>query len=111
MDEAQLLEDYHRLYWTRLMTITGYEMHQDRKWPLGPDVVQECQAVEAMPAVNQDEWIPVFEPARFNEVHGPLEIDHSRLTQHQLKQWAQRCAEIRRTIKEKARLQTGNEEK
>ena len=40
--EEQLLADYHRLNWTRLMVITDYETDQARKWPLGPDIVEEC---------------------------------------------------------------------
>ena len=49
VDEEQLVEDYSRLFWTRLMTIepqtawhVGYELGQERKWPLGPDIVEEC---------------------------------------------------------------------
>ena len=63
------------------MTIAGYEMGQDRKWPLGPDVVEECQAVEALRPADQDEWAPVFEPTSFNDIHGPLEVEPYRLTQ------------------------------
>ena len=87
MDEDQLLEDYRTLSWTRMMTITqdtawnaGYEMGQERKWPLGPDIVEECQAVEELPEVEPDAWRPLFEPADFNEAHGPLEIEAYRLT-------------------------------
>ena len=45
VDEDQVLVDFNNLYWTRLMRIENYELEQDRKWQLGPDVVEECQAV------------------------------------------------------------------
>ena len=42
IDEEELLEDYRLLYWTKLMRIEDYEVEVERKWPLGPDVVEEC---------------------------------------------------------------------
>ena len=39
----QLLEDYRHLYWTCLMVVDGYEAHQDRKYAMGPNVVEECE--------------------------------------------------------------------
>ena len=45
VDEEQLLADYKNIYWTRLMCIENYEQDQERKWPLGPDIAEECQAV------------------------------------------------------------------
>ena len=88
LDEEQLLEDYRHLYWTRLMVLEGYETGQERKWPLGPDVVEECQAVEQLPEARQHEWEPLFEPADFNEQHGPLELDRYRLTSAEMEAWA-----------------------
>ena len=41
VDEDQLLADYRLLSWTRLMQIQDYESNLPRKWPLGPDVVEE----------------------------------------------------------------------
>ena len=41
-EEEQLLVDYRNLYWTRLMCIADYELDQERKWPMGPDLVEEC---------------------------------------------------------------------
>ena len=52
--EEQLLQDYRLLYWTRLMVIDGYEPDHDRKWPLGPDVVEECRAVDRLHPGNED---------------------------------------------------------
>ena len=80
MDEIQVLEDYRNLSWTRLMIINDYEVHQKRKWPLGPDIVEECQAVDELPIVDPDHWTPVFEPTDFNDTHGPLQLDDYRLS-------------------------------
>ena len=65
VDEAQILEDYRHLYWTRLMIMNGYEAHQERKWPMGPDDFEECEAVANLPAVDPDQWSPLFEPTDF----------------------------------------------
>ena len=116
VDEDRLLDDYRTLSWTRLMTIApetawnaGFEMGQERKWPLGPDIVEECQAVEELPAAEPDAWKPLFEPTEFNDAHGPLEVAAYKLTDAQLLQWAQRCVKIRAEIAEKAMRQINQE--
>lgn len=75
VDEDKLLFDYHNLFWSRLMKIQDYEAGQDRKWPLGPDIVEECKAVEALPEVDMNDWVPLFEPVNFNQTHGPLTLE------------------------------------
>ena len=72
VDEAQLLDNYRNTYWTRLMVLEDYECHHDRKWPMGPDIFEECEAVSNLPAVEQDSWTPLFEPIDFNEANQPL---------------------------------------
>ena len=52
VDEAKLLEDYKHTYWSRLVTVGADELEQERKWPLGPDIVEECQAVANMEEVD-----------------------------------------------------------
>ena len=42
IDEAKLLEDYKNTYWSRLVTVDADELEQERKWPFGPDIVEEC---------------------------------------------------------------------
>ena len=42
IDEEEILEQLRLLSWTRLMSIEGYQTGEERKWPLGPDVVEEC---------------------------------------------------------------------
>ena len=94
IDEEQLLEDYRNLYWTRLMTIEDYEPDLDRKYPLGPDVVEECRAVTDLDPVNVENWSPLFEPEEFNREHGPLLIENFRLPPDDLKAWAERAVKL-----------------
>ena len=51
---------------------------------MGPDIVEECQAVEEMPEVESNPWKPLFEPTEFNEEHGPLDVAAYKLTDDQL---------------------------
>ena len=41
---------------------------EERKFPLGPDVVEECQAVVDMHLLdnNDQDWSPLFEPNDYN---------------------------------------------
>ena len=103
VDEEQINQDYRHLYWTRLMLITKYECHEERKWPLGPDIIEECQAVANLPDMDQDTWCPGFEPNEFNAAHGPLQIDKYRLTNDELEEWAVRAIKIRQKIVDQAK--------
>ena len=42
IDEQQLQEYYNHLYWTRLIPVEDYQEGEDRKKPLGPDIIEEC---------------------------------------------------------------------
>ena len=42
IDAAQIQEYFKNLYWTRLVSVGEDQLGQDRKWPLGPDIVEEC---------------------------------------------------------------------
>ena len=101
--------DYKNLYWTRLMSIGDFEVDQARKWQLGPDLIEECQAVVDMEAVDPDEWEPLFDPHKFNVDNGPLELEQYRLPQEDLRAWAERCVKLRETIAAKAKRQTVEE--
>ena len=59
----------------------------ERKFPLGPDVVEECQAVVDLQQQdnNEQEWSPLFEPNDFNQTHGPLVIKEYQLSNEDLK--------------------------
>ena len=72
----------------------------ERKWPLGPDVVEECTAVAAMD--EQDDWSPLFEPNRFNEEHKPLILTDYLLSEEELEVWGETCTAIREQISKKA---------
>ena len=52
IDEDQLLIDYKNLYWTRLIITNPYESEVIRKFQLGPDIVEECSAVDGLPEVD-----------------------------------------------------------
>ena len=71
-------------------------------WPLGPDVVEECRAVAELPAVDSDSWSPLFEPVEFNEAHAPLQVEDYRLSQEELKTWAERVIMLRTAISDRA---------
>ena len=102
--EEQLLQDYKHIYWTRLMVIGAQPHAEERKWPLGPDIVEECQAVAALPLEEEnDHWAPLFEPTKFNAEHGPLKLEDYRLSADELKEWAERAVVIRASIAEKAK--------
>ena len=103
------MADYRNLYWTRLMQVEGFEPsmetdgdHQPYRWPLGPDIVEECSAVAAMPAVDPDDWVPLFEPNDFVEANGLLEIEQYRLPSEDLQTWADRAVRLRASIAERA---------
>ena len=51
------------------MAIQGFETGTNRKFKLGPDLVEECMAVIQMPDDDQSDWQPIFEPHDFNERH------------------------------------------
>ena len=80
----------------------GFEERQERKLPLGPDLVEECQAVDAIVEGEYEPFAPLFDPVQFNEAHGPLELEDYRLPQADLRDWAERCVSIRAAIKERA---------
>ena len=87
VDEELLLEEYDKLFWTRLMVIQDYAAEHERKYPMGPDIIEECQEVAALPAIEADQWQPLFEPLKYNEEHGPLTLAASRLSQEELQSW------------------------
>ena len=98
-DSKQLLLDFKNLYWTRLMTIDGFEAGLDRKIPIGPDLVEECQTVMDLPPVDPDVWAPTFDPTDFNEKNRPLYIDDYKMSEPELKYWSVRATILRKKIK------------
>lgn len=47
------------------MIIDGYEGKHDRKHPLGPDIVEELQALHLVDEDPPAEWKPKFDPDTF----------------------------------------------
>ena len=65
-----------------------YQAGEDRKNPLGPDIVEECQAIANMEEADDGNWAPLFEPTEFNEAHKPLKVEQYRLPKEDLQTWA-----------------------
>lgn len=65
-----MLKEYQNVYWSRLIAVQGFQAVQDDenryKWPLGPDIVEECNAVAELPAVDNEAWTPLYDPYDFN---------------------------------------------
>ena len=67
----------------------GFQVGEDRKCPLGQDIIEECQAIENMEEVNDDDLAPLFEPTEFNEEHKPLKLEQYMLPKEDLQTWAE----------------------
>ena len=89
IDEQQLLEFYNHLYWTRLISLEDYREGEDRKYPLGPDIVEECQAIANLEEEDNHSWAPLYEPTEFNEEHKPLKLEQYKLPKEDLLTWAE----------------------
>ena len=85
------------------MSIDNYEAEQERRWKLGPDIVEECQAVAVMPLVDPDAWLPLFEPHDFGRANQPLLVEQYQLSQDELRNWAERAVKLRKGIAERAK--------
>ena len=48
VDEDQVLLDFKHLNWTRLMVVHQLEPDQRWMWKMGPDLIEECQAVAVL---------------------------------------------------------------
>ena len=105
VDEAQVMEDYKNLYWSRLIAVDGFQVVPDDegrfRWPMGPEIIEECNFVADLPGDETDSWAPLFDPNAFKDAHGPLEIEKFRLPQEDLKAWALKAVQLRKDIVEK----------
>ena len=97
-----LLEDYRTLNWSRLQAVHEFGIEEVTMYPLGPDIVEECQAVAQLSRDSVANWAPLFEPGMFNEAHGPLTVADYGLSQDGLRVWAERTIKIRAVINSKA---------
>ena len=98
VDAEQLLKDYKNAYWTRVLDLQQFEAGQDRKLPMGPDLVEECSDVADLPQVEPGNWKPLFEPLRFNEANGPLTLEEFKLNPDLLRYWAEACSKMRKDV-------------
>ena len=85
------------------MSVDDCEVDQERKYPIGPDAIEECHAVADIPPDDCEDWNPLFDPHKFIDEYGPLEIEKYRFKPEDLRKWAERCVKLRATIAGKAR--------
>ena len=50
------------------MTIKDYEVEVMRKYPLGPDILEEVRAVSTIMMDRDQSWAPLFDPEEFNKL-------------------------------------------
>ena len=88
MDETTIYQVYKNCFWTRLIAVEGFQAVRDDedayKWPIGPEILEECNAVAELPQVDANSWEPLFDHNQFQEQNGPLEIEKFRLPQEDL---------------------------
>jgi len=85
------------------MVIEDFEEGRSRKHDIGPDVLEEVQAVFDLPEDEEvDQWRAYFDPEHFIAENQPLTLDRFRLTTPELKTWAERMTKIRADITAKA---------
>lgn len=86
------------------MAVESFEAGVDRKHLIGPDLVSELRdLIEAGEEVDIDQWRAVFDPESFAKEHQPLSLERFKLSEGELKEWAERCSRIRAEINEKAK--------
>ena len=84
------------------MQPTQLEDNQSYRYSLGPDIVEECNAVAALPIVDPDSWVPLFDPHDFVEAQGPLQVEQYQLPSEDLQTWAERAVKLRANIVDSA---------
>lgn len=78
------------------MVIEDFEAGLDRKHALGRDIVDELQALELVePDDDSVDWQAHFDPTKFTEGNQPLTMDRYRLSEAELKDWAERLTRLR----------------
>ena len=77
------------------MSIEDYETGITRKWPLGRDIIEELKDVAELPEVDLENWTTLFDPEKFNEMHGPLLLKDYMLSKAELQSWAERISTLR----------------
>ena len=63
--EAEILEAYRNLYWTRLISIQRGLNQSFQRWPLAQDIVECLQEIDGLEQSAGDPPEPIFDPAEF----------------------------------------------
>lgn len=86
------------------MAVESFEAGVDRKHLIGPDLVEELrELIEADDREDTDQWRPAFDPESFAKENQPLSLERFKLSEDELKAWAERCSRIRAEIDSKAK--------
>ena len=76
------------------MRIEDYEYEIARKFPMGPDIFEECKIVDDMPEADPDVWKPLFHPTNFAQQHGQLKFEDFKLSDQDMDRWTNTCKDI-----------------
>ena len=64
-------------------------MGQRSRYAIGPDLVEELEEVVCDDDEDLDAWQAAFDPEVFTQVNQPLSLDRFRLSEEELKRWAE----------------------
>lgn len=109
LDEEELLEFYKNFYWTRLITIessvgdAANQLDQRSRYAVGPDIVEELRELAIEAPADPDEWQAAFDPDAFTSANQPLSLTRFRLTEEQLRSWAERLTRMRAEVEARAK--------
>ena len=63
--ESEVLEEYKRMKWTRVISMQGWESNSARAWDIGPDVVTELRNMNDRDGADYPTIKAVFDPGVF----------------------------------------------
>ena len=63
------LKVYGKDYWSRLIPLEGFLMGQQERYLIGPDMVQEVDAMYRIDIDTIPDWHPRWDPMEFQQLH------------------------------------------
>ena len=86
-----------------MIVLDNFAVDVNRKHALAQDIVEELEQMwtEGVEG-DEDDWQPLFDPDDFTQANQPLSLDRFRLTEDELKSWAERLSRLRASITERA---------
>ena len=64
-------------------------MGQRSRYAIGPDLVEELEEVVGDDDEDLDAWQAAFDPEVLTQANQPLSLDRFRLSEEELKRWAE----------------------